>query len=141
MFRATMVTAILPSMTGGQRGIQKDRRRERADSSVPPMLRHSIAESLDSEATITPESYISRVEGRTGGRDGAISGVAPVEKPSSSPPRLAGLVGVFTGLGAILALLVFLPLPARFSHIKNVTQGQAVAYSFYAVGAIAFVVA
>jgi hypothetical protein len=136
-----MVTAILPSMTGGQGNIQKDRRWERAASSVLPTLRHSIAESVDSEATITPESYITRVGGRTEGRDGAISGVIPAEKSSSSPPRLAGLVGVFTGLGAILALLVFLPLPAQFSHIKDITQGQAVADSFYVVGAIALVVA
>jgi hypothetical protein len=136
-----MVTAILPSMTGGQRNIQKDRRWERAASSVPPTLRRSIAESVDSEATITPESYITRVGGRTGGRDGAISGVIPAEKSPFSPPRLAGLVGVFTGLGAILALLVFLPLPAQFSHIKDITQGQAVADSFYVVGAIALVVA
>jgi nitrate/nitrite transporter NarK len=136
-----MVTAILPSMTGGQREMQKDRRRERAASSVPPTLRHSIAESLDSEATITPESYITQVVGRTGGRNGAISEIIPAKKSSSSPPRLAGLVGVFTGLGAILALLVFLPLPARFSHIKDITQGQAVADSFYVVGAIALVVA
>jgi MFS family permease len=141
IFRATMVTAILPSMTGGQREKQKGRRRERAASSVSPGLRHSIADSMDSEATITPESYISHVEGRTESQVGTISRVMPAEKPSSSPPRLAGLVGVFTGLGAILALLVFLPLPTRFSHIKNVTQGQAVADSFYVVGAIALVVA
>jgi hypothetical protein len=120
--------------------MQKDWRRERAASSVPPTLRHS-AESLDSEATITPESYITRVEGRTGGIAAVVDGSKPAEKSSSSPPRLAGLVGVFTGLGAILALLVFLPLPAQFSHIKGVTQGQAVADSFYVVGTIALAVA
>ncbi len=136
-----MVTAILPSMTGGQREIQKGRRRERAASSVPAGLRHSIAGSLDSEATITPESYSTRVGRRSGGVNGAIPAIVLTEKSLSSPPRLAGLVGVFTGLGAILALLVFLPLPARFSHIKGVTQGQAVVDSFYVVGAIALVVA
>jgi hypothetical protein len=140
-FRATMVTAILPSMTGGQRESHKERRRERAASSVPPTLRHSIAESLDSEATITPERYVTRVEGRGRERNGGISGAKAAEKSSSSPPRLAGLVGVFTGLGAILALLVFLPLPARFSNIKRVTPAQAVAYSFYVVGTTALIVA
>lgn len=138
-FRATMVTAILPSMTGGQRGIQKDR--IRAASSVPPTMRHSIAESLDSESTITPERYITRVEGRGGGNNGSVSEVKLADKSSSSPPRLAGLVGVFTGLGAILALLVFLPLPALFSNIEGVTPGQAVADSFYVVGSIALLVA
>src|SRR5208282_6078176 len=60
---------------------------------------------------------------------------------SSSPPRLAGLVGVFTGCGALLALAIFLPLPAHFSHLRGVTQGQAVADSFYVVGSIAILVA
>lgn len=136
-----MVTAILPSMTGGRREPPKDRRRERAPSSVLPGLRHSIADSLDSETTITPESYITRVESRTGGSPGVMSETTPAEKSSSSPPRLAGIVGVFTGLGAILALIVFLPLPAAFSHVKDVTKGQAVADSFYVVGAIALFVA
>jgi hypothetical protein len=136
-----MVTAILPSMTGGKREIPKEQRRVRAASSVPPTVRHSIAESLDSESTITPERYITRVEGRGGESNGGISGTKPAGKSSSSPPRLAGLVGVFTGLGAILALLIFLPLPAQFSHIEGINQGQAVVDSFYVVGTIALVVA
>jgi hypothetical protein len=54
---------------------------------------------------------------------------------------LAGLVGVFTGCGALVALALFLPLPSQFSHIKGITQGQAVADSFYVVGVIPLLVA
>lgn len=138
--RATMVTAILPSMTGGQRGTPKGRRKATGPRSVPPTMRNSIADSLDSEVTITPERYTSQSTSQTGDRNVPGYLMKPAEA-SSSPPRLAGLVGVFTGLGAILALLVFLPLPARFSQFKGIGQGQAVADSFYVVGCVALIVA
>lgn len=54
---------------------------------------------------------------------------------------LAGYVGLFTGCGALVALALFLPLPTRFGQISEITLAQAVEYSFYVVGAIAFVVA
>ncbi|KAH0548677.1 hypothetical protein GP486_007780, partial [Trichoglossum hirsutum] len=60
---------------------------------------------------------------------------------SSTPPRLAGLVGTFTGCGALLALAVFLPLPTRFSKIPSISAGQAVADSYYVVGAVALAIA
>lgn len=53
--------------------------------------------------------------------------------------RLAGFVGLFTGCGALLALIVFLPLPARFQ--KSGSQpGNAIAKSYYVVGVVSFVV-
>jgi hypothetical protein len=133
-----MVTAILPSMTGGQRGETRIGG-SRVASNMPAVLRHSITPSLESEATITPERYttLSSSTNTRGGRETRGSS----KSTSSSPPRLAGLVGVFTGCGALVALAVFLPLPAQFSHLKGVTQGQAVADSFYIVGSIALVVA
>jgi hypothetical protein len=99
-------------------------------------MRHSIAASLDSEVTITPARYNGRP------KPAQAYGSSKAEGQSSaSPPRLAGLVGVFTGCGALVALVVFLPLPAQFSHIKGITQGQAVADSFYVVGVISLCVA
>lgn len=131
-----MVTAILPSMTGNNND---------ADSSngfygseqMPNHLRHNVAASLDSETTITPSNFNGRP--RSGPSNGHTNKSGA--RTSSSPPRLAGLVGVFTGCGALVALAVFLPLPAQFSHLKGKTQGQAVADSFYVVGAVALVVA
>lgn len=132
-----MVTAILPSMTGSR----QENKAPSSSSTHGPVLasstRHSISASLDSEATITPANY----NGRAKPPQPNITAANPSTKSSSSPPRLAGLVGVFTGCGALVALAIFLPLPATFSHLKGVTQGQAVAYSFYVVGGIALLVA
>ena len=57
----------------------------------------------------------------------------------TSPTRLAGFVGLFTGCGALLALCLFLPLPALFQK-SGLQPGNAIAKSYYIVGAIALVV-
>jgi hypothetical protein len=54
---------------------------------------------------------------------------------------LAGYVGLFTGCGALVALGLFLPLPARFSTIEGLTLADAVRYSFYVVGVVSLLVA
>lgn len=134
-----MVTAILPSMTGSNQEHEYP-----VEQPIPESIlagntntRCSITASLDSEATITPATY----NGRAKPTRPSITVSKSSKKTSSSPPRLAGLVGVFTGCGALVALALFLPLPAQFSHLNGVNQGQAVAYSFYVVGGIALLVA
>ncbi|KAL9614654.1 MAG: hypothetical protein Q9167_000859 [Letrouitia subvulpina] len=52
----------------------------------------------------------------------------------SSPTRLAGLVGLLTGCGALLALVVFLPLPARLQR-SGIRPADSVADTYYIVGA------
>jgi len=47
---------------------------------------------------------------------------------------------MFTGCGALVALGVFLPLPARFQH-NGSTPAEAVQQSYYIVGGIALVIA
>lgn len=130
---ATMVTAILPSMTAREPDTSESS--SRSISALPENVRHSIAtESISSEVTITPTNYNER------------RGISPrdqsksMKQGGSSPPRLAGLVGVFTGCGALVALIAFLPLPAQFSRMKGVSQGQAVADSFYVVGVVSLLV-
>lgn len=134
--RATMVTAILPSMTGSSHEHESSTGHIGSEQGG---ARHSVSPSLDSEVTITPANFNGRP------RQSAVNGNGTIKKGktsiSSSPPRLAGLVGVFTGCGALVALAVFLPLPAQFSHLKGITQGQAVADSFYVVGVVALFVA
>jgi len=132
---ATMVTAILPSMTGGNQVAPNINRIHDVHPIQRSAIRRSISASVDSEATITPATYNNR-SSTTNGRP-----ISSTETTSSSPPRLAGLVGVFTGCGALVALSIFLPLPAQFSRKKGITQGQAVANSFYVVGSISLVVA
>ncbi|ESZ98055.1 hypothetical protein SBOR_1586 [Sclerotinia borealis F-4128] len=130
---ATMVTAILPSMTA--RKTDNSESSPNLRSALPENVRHSIAtESIDSEITITPTNY----NGRRGSYPGDHS--KTMKQSGSSPPRLAGLVGVFTGCGALVALIAFLPLPAQFSRMKGVSQGQAVADSFYVVGVVSLMV-
>ncbi len=100
--------------------------------------RNSVALSLDSQATITPENFRTGGSGRTLGEDDReAAGLERAGKPS----KLAGYVGLFTGCGALVALSLFLPLPARFGKIEDVTLGEAVTYSFYVVGAVSFAVA
>ncbi|KAH0443413.1 major facilitator superfamily transporter [Colletotrichum kahawae] len=128
---ATMVTAILPSLTDDN---------DKSDSSTnvaKPVNnpRHSIAMSLESDMTITPARY------RIGGNGQAVTGNDLEEAKAGKPSALAGYVGLFTGCGALVALSLFLPLPARFGEVDGVTPGKAVEKSFYVVGIVAFVVA
>lgn len=52
----------------------------------------------------------------------------------SSPTRLAGFVGLLTGCGALLALVVFLPLPARLQR-SGIRPADSVTDTYYIVGA------
>ncbi|KAM3077309.1 hypothetical protein ACMFMG_006659 [Clarireedia jacksonii] len=127
---ATMVTAILPSMTGRETDNSENSYISR--TTLPENVRHSIAtRSLDSENTRTAANYNTQSPSEPSQTS---------KQTGSSPPRLAGLVGLFTGCGALVALAVFLPLPAQFSQIKGVSQGQAVSESFYVVGVVALLV-
>ena len=125
---ATMVTAILPSMTAPAV------KTEASTSSVHnvQVYGHNSSPSVSSELTITPE------------RMQLPSAKSPSEQKSSahssSPTRLAGLVGVFTGLGALLALGIFLPLPTWFQKLQ-IGPGPAIVYTYYTVGAVALLVA
>ncbi|KAH8204639.1 hypothetical protein TruAng_001268 [Truncatella angustata] len=98
--------------------------------------------SFESEVTITPERYRDlSADGRSSrGGDGGDEDMRQDDK-GRKPSALAGLVGLFTGCGALVALSLFLPLPARFSKGEGVTPAQAITSSFYVVGTVALVVA
>ncbi|KAK3504817.1 hypothetical protein B0T13DRAFT_409854 [Neurospora crassa] len=129
---ATMVTAILPSLS--------DETQAQTDVVENPPLnpRHSITPSVASEVTITPDRFRDHSISEAGFR---FDGTQGKPEGRGKPSALAGYVGLFTGCGALLALSLFLPLPARFGHIKGVTVGQAVQYSYYVVGLVSFLVA
>lgn len=126
--RSTMVTAILPAMTY----------RRFAPMRNPPSPRningssHAQAPSISSELTITPARFRSRTPSAHGPRSLTTS------EPSVS--QLAGIVGMLTGFGALVALLFFLQLPTRFQD-HGISSSQAVADSFYVVGNVALAVA
>lgn len=94
---------------------------------------HALAPSISSELTITPARF--RSSSREPPND-----AAEKKDTGASTSQLAGLVGMFTGCGALVALLVFLPLPTRFQHAGE-SPAAAVADAFYVVGAIALLVA
>ncbi|KAL8813593.1 MAG: hypothetical protein Q9200_000135 [Gallowayella weberi] len=54
--------------------------------------------------------------------------------------RLAGLVGFFTGVGALLALGVYLPFPSRLQKV-GLTPERALADTYYVAGATAIALA
>ncbi|KAB5516915.1 hypothetical protein GE09DRAFT_1158892 [Coniochaeta sp. 2T2.1] len=133
---ATMVTAILPSLT--------DESTPAVPTTDPRKPAHnprdSVALSMESDVTVTPARYHGRSSTSPSNDGEASIGEAEadrVEEGKHKPSALAGYVGLFTGCGALVALSLFLPLPARFGRLEGVTMGQAVTYSFYVVGAIA----
>lgn len=124
---ATMVTAILPSMTavevaGKEDGVIYGSRRING---------HMEASSVSSELTITPARLRHQSPKESAKK---------AEGTRVSPTRLAGIVGMFTGCGALIALELFLPLPTQFRNF-GLSPGQALADTFYAVGTIALLVA
>ena len=119
-----MVTAILPTMTLARRAVDS-----RSPSCGANGTSHTMTPSISSELTITPARFQSREP------------MEPVDADrGASTSRLAGLVGMFSGCGALVALLLFLPLPTRFQK-AGVSPSNAIADSFYVVGAVALLVA
>ncbi|KAI1427012.1 hypothetical protein F5Y12DRAFT_224881 [Xylaria sp. FL1777] len=167
---ATMVTAILPVLTGDEEEERRDggesgagdvaaEEEEEAgvdvdgDGEVGGRVSHaprpSIAVSLESDVTITPERFNDSSAGDQGpdpARRGSSASSSQAHSSAADtkgrkPSALAGLVGLFTGCGALVALVLFLPLPAYFSKKEGVTPAQAITDSFYVVGAVALGVA
>ena len=119
---ATMVTAILPSMVANHEPTStkfSSRPSGEADE-------HVLTPPLSPEHLDTPvrSHHISQFS-------------TPFKRMITrmSPTRLAGFVGLFTGFGALLALGLFLPLPAIFQK-SGVQPRDAVVNSYLIVGAI-----
>ncbi|KAI2630776.1 hypothetical protein GGR54DRAFT_584157 [Hypoxylon sp. NC1633] len=152
---ATMVTAILPVLTSDHGEVADDEEESRDTLSVRSEgsshksnhnPRDSVAMSLESDVTITPERFTrhltrNRSRGDSDGSDDSSDAYGSVEGKSGRPSALAGYVGLFTGCGALVALALFLPLPAQFSKTEGVTPAQAITDSFYVVGTVALLVA
>ncbi|KAI0862655.1 hypothetical protein F4860DRAFT_108384 [Xylaria cubensis] len=171
---ATMVTAVLPVLTGdddaeetrkmdaeiggGIVGGEEARAELDADADnvnanprrqVSHAPRGSIAVSMESDVTITPERFQSESEGPGLARRGSSASQAfssarddsAADTKGRKPSALAGFVGLFTGCGALVALILFLPLPAQFSKKEGVTPARAITDSFYVVATVALAVA
>ncbi|KAL9048820.1 MAG: hypothetical protein Q9162_007533 [Coniocarpon cinnabarinum] len=149
---STMVTAILPIMTLGQ-GKSKAPASEATDQHSVDGL-NPINDALDrrnrpvtaaSSVTMTPERFSSSTAASSIRSQPHSASHIPANVPghsSSNEPgtsQIAGLVGMFTGCGALVALGLFLPLPARLREIFE-DRAVAVQNSFYLVGIVALLV-
>lgn len=146
---STMVTAVLPSMVAEPAAFEDDeapaphgnsarlREEERGRNGS---IGHAPSPSINSELTITPASFASDSHRHDGQAKsfGAQSG-SEFDKIAGSS-ELAGLVGFFTGSGALVALVLFLPLPAYLQN-DGLSQASSVQVSFYIVAVIALLVA
>lgn len=130
-----MVTAILPAVAASGSKPQGQLRHSRVIQ-IFGLNGHVSSPSEASESTITPERFLARAShGQSAPR--------PTESDAqlaSSTSRIAGFVGMFTGCGALIALSLFLPLPAKFQY-AGIGEKAALKYSFYLVAAVAFVLA
>ena len=125
---STMVTAILPLMVSPRsekvKSLPKRLNPKSHDTNPSPIIKDDAYESTTTDHVEDSES------------------LNDLDVPSDKllPNRLAGLVGLSTGCGALLALTLFLPLPTYF-HRKGFLAGPSLQYSFYVVGIVSFVVA
>lgn len=121
---STMVTAILPSMIapcGKKDEVNTPSKTPGASNG------HGFSPSISSELTITPQ----RLQHQS----------SPRAPPNAlSPTGLAGIVGIFTGCGALLALGFFLRLPEIIQH-RGSSPGEALADSYYIIGATSLALA
>ncbi|CAG8122126.1 unnamed protein product [Penicillium nalgiovense] len=106
---STMVTAVLPTVTGTAFNANEYR------------------VSMSSELTITTERA----------RNGQSIDIGPSRASPSA--RLSGFVGMCAGCGALVALVLFLPLAARFEKM-GLSPSQAIQRSYYLVAAVSLVI-
>ena len=111
-----MVTAILPTMT-----VVKIVEDPRSPTRHANGASHALAPSISSELTITPARFHSSDDGTDEN--------APAKKDTvASTSHLAGLVGVFTGCGALVALLISLDNHGGRQHESFATSIATIMY-------------
>ena len=128
---STMVTAVLPTMSYESNFLPVP------SNEAQPGGRRQPAPSGASDITITPARYQSNAQN---GNAVASESKEPALASSKSSARVSGFVGMFTGCGALIALTVFLPLPAIFQK-SGKSSGYSLQLSYYIVAVVAFVVA
>ncbi|KAL3479034.1 major facilitator superfamily domain-containing protein [Aspergillus californicus] len=63
----------------------------------------------------------------------------PEAKNRASSSRLAGFVGMCAGCGALISLVILLPLPAHFQQL-GLSPARSVQYSYYCAAVLALIV-
>lgn len=130
-----MVTAILPAVAGSPTKPKGHLRHSRVIQ-IFGNPTHVSSPSIASESTITPERFLARASQRQNGRSKSEGD----SRLASSTSKVAGFVGMAAGVGALIALGLFLPLPAKLQY-AGIGQKAALKDSFYVVAVVAFVLA
>jgi MFS family permease len=147
---STMVTAVLPTMSAEVESDDANRRAggpsqdEDVDGSAQNQgISHGVSSahmpsvSISSEVTITPALYQS--DSARAIEDADTDPKSTIDTAASSS-RIAGYVGMFAGCGALLALILFLPLPERFQK-RDYSAETSLRSSYYIVAAVAILIA
>lgn len=124
-----MVTAILPSVTTDQNISENESHGDQTGSEYQEAPQTGDNGSLHLNPNSSENPHLQ----------GTSPKFALQDCPRSSAPKLAGFVGMFTGCGALVALLVFLPLSARFEK-SGYSAVDSIKLSFYLVAAVALAV-
>merc|ERR1712070_1312567 len=157
---STMVTAVLPAMVAKRtdsdieeagaapKNVHNEEGHAAANGHAARLIEeerpsrngsigHGPSPSVSSEITITPGRYSSqsRTRSRDERHEAATTPDDSASDATSGTSQLAGLVGFFTGAGALVALLLFLPLPAYFQD-RGEDRPQSVRISFYIFGGL-----
>lgn len=144
-----MVTAVLPTMSAAidldmaasnrTNGYTREQSVEPASSSAGNAYEdespHAPSVSISSELTITPALYQSH-SSQAAEAETEASINPPILDFVASSSKIAGYVGMFAGCGALLALVLFLPLPERFQK-HGYSPESSLQYSYYIVAAVA----
>jgi hypothetical protein len=146
---STMVTAVLPTMSyvvevvndnerinGHAQGQSLNHGVTAEGYAREEGSAHTASLSVSSELTITPASYQSQSAGAVGS---AVIDSGPTLDPAAASSKIAGYVGMFAGCGALLTLVLFLPLPERFQK-RGYSPETSLQYSYYIVALVALFV-
>ncbi|KAL9124772.1 MAG: hypothetical protein Q9217_005934 [Psora testacea] len=113
----TMVTAILPT--------------------ISTTTEKEVSAIRESNQAFSPSSAAETTTARMNNQH-PVTGQSKRAVSFTIPARLAGTVGLTTGFGALVALLVFLRLPF-FIEQRGADPSRALSYSYYIVGALAII--
>ncbi|EPS37130.1 hypothetical protein H072_9266 [Dactylellina haptotyla CBS 200.50] len=115
--------------------------RDRASSSNRPGFAGSSSSKPTTSTLSIPPAPNRPLKWRPPSRSRSRQQAKEQAKLSPKPitGKLSGIVGFMTGCGALIALVFFLPLPAKFQD-KHMTRTQALKHTFYVVACVAWIV-
>ena len=135
---STMVTAVLPTMSFAPHATL-----DGPSGDIETPIGNSTADGRAAPPSISPDlpATLPGLKSRSPSVPHELCSPESASSDSTSATSyLAGYVGLFAGCGALIALAIFLPLPASFQH-RGTSPERALQYSFYVVAGLALMIA